>query len=244
MAKAIRVNNVYQQNIIKLLRELTDRYTTWQVWQDFITMAAVCIANVFYHPHKAANEKLYTGIAQKYTANELDIFARMLQEVIDGLEADPEQDFLGTLFMGLDLGNEWRGQFFTPYDVCRAMAAMNVTEKTKKLIADQGWINVHDPACGAGALLVAFANACKNAGINYQRYALFVAQDIDQLAGLMCYIQISLLGCAGYVVIQDTLRYPILLMDERGLVPLDNGNVWYTPMYYSDTWEVRKIKTI
>ena len=59
----------------------------------------------------------------------------------------------------------------------------------------QGWISVSDPACGAGALLIAFANECRRQHINYQTSVLFVAQDIDFLAGCMCYIQLSLLGC-------------------------------------------------
>src|SRR5699024_11833427 len=65
-----------------------------------------------------------------------------------------------------------------------------------------------DPACGAGALLVAFANECLRQKVNYQTSVLFVAQDIDFTVGLMCYIQLSLLGCAGYVVIGDTLVRP------------------------------------
>lgn len=42
-----------------------------------------------------------------------------------------------------------------------------------------------DPACGAGALLLAFANECKRNHINYQTSVFFVAQDIDFLAGCM-----------------------------------------------------------
>ena len=38
----------------------------------------------------------------------------MLAEVVADLEHNPDQDFLGELFMALDLGNEWAGQFFTP----------------------------------------------------------------------------------------------------------------------------------
>lgn len=68
-----------------------------------------------------------------------------------------------------------------------------------------------------------------------------VWQDIDQLAGKMCYIQLSLLGCAGYVVIQDTLSNPVICQDDKYLLPKDNGNIWYTPMYYTDIWTGRKL---
>ena len=52
-----------------------------------------------------------------------------LQErAIAKIDAEIEQDFLGELFMALDMGNEWRGQFFTPYSVCSLMAAITLTE--------------------------------------------------------------------------------------------------------------------
>ena len=42
--------------------------------------------------------------------------------------------------------------------------------------------------------------------INYQQNAYFVAQDIDPLVAKMCYIQLSLLGCPGVVIIGNTLE--------------------------------------
>ena len=66
-----------------------------------------------------------------------------------------------------------------------------------------------------------------------------MAQDIDYLAGLMCYIQMSVLGFAGYVVIADTISNPSLSVDRRGLIPVDGPNVWYTPMYHRDIWQWR-----
>jgi len=54
---------------------------------------------------------------------------------------------------------------------------------------------VNDPACGAGALLIAFANELRRPGrdINYQTSVLFVAQDIDMIVGCMCYMAYPLL---------------------------------------------------
>lgn len=51
---------------------------------------------------------------------------------------------LGELFMALGLANEWKGQFFTPYDICRAMAAMNLGEDLKSQIEEKGWVSVSD----------------------------------------------------------------------------------------------------
>ena len=145
--------------------------------------------------------------------------------------------------MALGLSNEWKGQFFTPYSVCRAMSGMTYGDDLKVRIEQRGWVAVNDPACGAGALLIAFANECRRPGndINFQTSVLFVAQDIDFLAGMMCYIQLSLMGCPGYVVIDDSISHPITGVDPRGLIPRDGPNVWYTPMYFRTEWHWRRI---
>ncbi len=45
--------------------------------------------------------------------------AKCFAIVVEALERNPEQDFLGELYMELELGNHWKGQFFTPYCVCK-----------------------------------------------------------------------------------------------------------------------------
>lgn len=179
--------------------------------------------------------------AGKYSEKEMVAFSQMLSEVVADMEQNPDQDFLGALFMELELGNEWQGQFFTPYDVCRAMSSLTYGEDIPERIKSKGWVSASDPACGAGALLIAFANECRRKDINYQTSVLFVAQDIDFLAGCMCYIQLSLLGCPGYVVIDNTLTHPSTSLDPRGLIPKGGSNVWYTPMYFRDVWHWRRI---
>lgn len=221
------------------MHSLTGKYSLWEIWQDFIIMSAISIANVFDGPYRKQREKMYLDRAYRYTNDEIKSFAQMLSEIVTELERCPEQDLLGELFVSLGLSNEWRGQFFTPYHICRMMASMTLGQ-TAEQIEQQGWISVNDPACGAGALLVAYANECMRNKINYQTSVLFVAQDIDLLAGCMCYIQLSLLGCPGYVVVDDTILSPSISHDKRGLIPVDGSNVWYTPMYFSPVWGWRK----
>lgn len=227
MRNALRhIRGESQKNIIRLIEGLSGRYNRWDIWQDFIIMSATAIANTMGGPQVKAREELYRSHAERYSAKELEVFADMLFEVVAELERDPEQDFLGELFMALGLGNEWKGQFFTPYDVCRAMSAITSSpEVLAKDIQQRGWVSVNDPACGAGALLIAFANECRRQNINYQTSVLFVAQDIDFLAGCMCYIQLSLLGCPGYVVIDDSLLRPATSYDAHGLLPKDGPQV-------------------
>lgn len=99
----------------------------------------------------------------------MEAFTEMLALLVVALEDNPEQDFLGELYMCLGLGNDHSGQFFTPYHICEVMSAVTTpTEEFQQKIGDRGWVAVCDPTCGAGALLVAFANECRKKGINYQ----------------------------------------------------------------------------
>lgn len=245
MAKSVTrsLRDERQRNAVRIFNEACYRHNRWSVWADFVVMAAISISNTVDKTHAEAREKTYISLAKKYNQQELDCFSRMLAEIVCGIDECPDQDFLGELFMALELGNSHNGQFFTPYDVCRAMAAMTYGEDLKRKIETQGWISVNDPACGAGALLVAFANECRRPGndINYQTSVLFVAQDIDLVAGCMCYIQLSLLGCPGYVVIDDALLRPSTSIDARGLIPVPRENVWYTPFYFRDVWHYRRL---
>ena len=76
-------------------------------------------------------------------------------------------------------------------------------------------------------------------GINYQTQAVFVGQDIDRIVGMMCYIQLSLLGCPGYVVIADTLTNPLTGFSALRPCPKEGQEFWYTPFFFRPEWQGR-----
>ncbi len=152
----------------------------------------------------------------------------MLNLVVLALSDNPEQDFLGSLYHYLNLHQEQKGQFFTPYHICEFMSEIQFTDMgADEMLKERRYISVNDPACGAGAMLIAFANVAKKHGINYQKHVLFVAQDIDRTAAMMCYIQMSLLGCPAVAVIGDSLAKPF---------PHPDNEVWCTLFYYLNQW--------
>lgn len=242
MAKATAVRNIrddHQKAFLKIFNSLCGRFNRWQVWQDFVMVTAIEISNATDKQNAPERTKTYQTIISKYSDAEQNKFAELLAEVIMGMEQNPDQDFLGELYMLCELGNDASGQFFTPYDVCRCM--VEISGGSDPAAENAGFFSVSDPACGAGALLIAFANLCRRKNICYHDKVLFVAQDIDLIAGLMCYIQLSFLGCAGYVVIDDSLLRPATSYDAHGLLPKDGPQVWYTPMYFRDVWHYRRI---
>ena len=117
------------------------------------------------------------------------------------------------------------------------MAEMTMDDTVKKVEQD-GYISINDPCCGAGATLIAGIHAARKqlekANLNYQNHLLVVAQDIDETVALMCYIQLSLLGVAGYVKVGNSLTEPMTGNDNK-------ENYWFTPMYFSNVWVLRRI---
>ncbi len=241
MAKAAArsVQDPHQKNFLKIFDSLAGKHSRWEIWQDFIYMTAIEISNSTDKANEPERIKIYQSIISKYSDKERTGMASMLNEVIMGMEEDTDQDFLGELYMLCELGSDHAGQFFTPYNVCKCMAAMVVAEKLDPEI--DGFISVYEPSCGAGATLLAFLNICKEKNIYYHDKVLVVAQDIDLIVGLMCYIQCSLMGCAGYVVIGNTLTEPGTSYDPRGLLPAGPQNrIWYMPFFSTDIWYMRR----
>ena len=111
-----------QKEILRLFDEACYGQTRWQTWADFIMLAAISISNAVDSSHAEEREKTYMSIASKYKPRALDNFAKMFAAIVETMDANPDQDCLGELYMGLELGNQKNGQFFTPYHVCQMMA--------------------------------------------------------------------------------------------------------------------------
>lgn len=229
-----------QKSFLRVFDQFSQRHNRWEIWSDFIAMSAIAVSNAVDKEHEPEREKEYLTRISKYDKADQMLFPCLFTELTEGIESHPDCDFLGELYMACDLGNDHMGQFFTPYSVCQMMAAMSCSN-AKEQIEERGFISVNDPTCGAGALLVACARDMLSQGIDYQSSILFAGQDIDRIVGMMCYLQLSLHGCAGYVTLGDSLASPQTYYDAKGLFPVDNGNVWYTPMWFSSVWKWRRV---
>lgn len=234
MAK--RVGGQSDRPFIKLYRELTYRWTPWEVWKDFVFVFACALSNPVDKLHYEEREALYLQTIQKYNKQEQSFFPQLAAEVVNALEENPEQDFLGKLFMELNLGNDSCGQFFTPYHVCEVMAKISIGDVLPQ-IEERGYITINDPACGAGATLIAGIHEVRkrlDGKLNWQNHILVAAQDVDYTVAMMCYIQLSLLGAAGYIKVGNTLTEPMSSNDTL-------ESYWFTPMYFSSVWTVRRL---
>lgn len=228
-----------EKDFLELFNRLCISRRPWQVWEDVISAIACSLSNVIDRSpgHFEQREKEYAQCIERLGSVEAP--TKILGTIVMALENDPEQDFLGKMYMNLKLGNHWKGQFFTPYSVCKLMSRITLGTADKQ-IEEQGYISVCDPACGAGATLIAAANIMKNSKYNFQNHVIFVGQDVDRVVAQMCYIQLSLLGCAGYICVGNTLTNPmtghVLFPQEK-----DDQEMWYMPMFQSDVWQFRRI---
>ena len=243
MAKRSEILQGSEKEFMDIFRQLCYSRSSWQVWSDVMSAIACSLSNaVDKTPGRyEAREKEYEQCIKRLGSVELP--AKLMGIIVMALENNPEQDFLGEMYMRLELGNHWKGQFFTPYNVCQCMAEINIGPGIETEIKGKGYLSVNDPACGAGATLIAAANTFHRHGIDYQRDVLFVGQDIDRVVGQMCYIQLSLLGCPGYVAIANTLTNPVV---GSVMAPLEKEGqeFWYTPFYFRNVWIGRRIKEV
>lgn len=220
----LRFNSDHQKDLATLLRGLSHRHNLWQVWRDFVECSALAISNAVDHGQAKAREAQYMQTISRYSADEAQQLSQALAHVVMGLEAG-HADFLGSLFMQLELGNSWTGQFFTPYEVARLMGQMTLHDAREKLQAE-GFITVSDPCVGGGAMVIAAAHALLDMGINYQRCMHVTAQDIDLTAVHMAYVQMSLLHIPGVVIHGNSLA-----VEER--------SHWFTPAHVMGGWGAR-----
>ena len=233
----MRKSEYYQEFRSKFQQLLSPRSRPIDSWRDFIVMSACAMSNTVDKSHYDEREKRYLETINKYEKSQQHIFPELYADVVMALDENPEQDFLGRMFMDLHLDYEELKQIFTPYHVCQLMADVTMGDLVQQ-VEEQGYVSINDCCCGAGANLIAAINSARHmledAGLNFQNHILVIGQDIEELVALMCYIQISLLGVAGYIKVGNALTEPMTSDDSM-------ENYWFTPMYFSDVWHTRRM---
>ena len=220
-------SNQHRKNIIKLMRENAHRHQLYDVFRDFVEMAALAISNSADLLNREVREERYLAIAKRYNAEEIARFPKMLGELAMGLEVEP-CDMLGQVFHELEMSSAERGQFFTPYHLCEAIARLTITddEALQEAINRRGFITVSEPACGAGAMVIALSQALRERGHNYQQCLHVTAIDVDSRAVHMAYLQFSLLGI------------PALIIEGNALT-LEERSHWHTPFPIMGMWDTK-----
>lgn len=179
------------------------------------------LANVIHKDVR--REERYLKTIGRYNKTEADVFPRLLGITTKAVDLDG--DFLGEVFMQMELGSSFSGQFFTPFSLSHMIAKMNL-DGVESIVERDGFITVCEPSCGAGGMVIACARTLRDMKLNYQQTMHVTAIDVDNTAAYMAFIQLSLLHIPAVVVVGNTLT-----LEERERL--------YTFSHHKGAWDLR-----
>lgn len=210
----------------KTLSLASGRYDSGSVFNDWATIFAISLQNSCWYRQRYEDE--YKRIIAKYQPQEVERLQELCKITIDGLSTG-FCDFLGDCFMRFGMGNNDKGQFFTPYHICTLLGDSTVSkELCDKTIKEKGFVTFMDCACGCSATLIAGAESFRKAGYNPQTEMFVYANDIDRRCVMCSYIQLSLLGIPALLTVGNALT-------------LENYEVFKTPLYLMQWLKFRKV---
>lgn len=204
---------------IRLFNNTAKNRHRYEVFRDFVTMSAISIHNAINKSETLENE--YLDIVKRYHEDDVQRMCALLSEVVMGLEVP--NDFLGSVFMELELGNSRAGQFFTPYPISVMMAKM-LHGDSIKATSGKPFTTLQEPACGSGGMIIAYVHAMLDEGINPQQALWVSAIDVDSVPAMMCYLQLSLLHIPAEIIVGNALSMEIY-------------RVMRTPAHYLGYWD-------
>jgi hypothetical protein len=218
----------HPKELVKLIQQMSHRHHTLDVFSDFVELSALSISNAIDKTQFEARERRYLEIIAKYTPEEVQAFPKMLAELVMSFEDETAtgsvSDVLGAIYMMLDLGNDRSGQFFTPAEISKLMARLLVGDGSD--VRERGFLRLNEPACGAGGMVIAYADALQSAGLNYQDSMHAICVDVDVRCVYMTYLQLALLHIPAIVVHGNALS-------------MEQWSHWYTPAHVMGGWRGR-----
>jgi hypothetical protein len=185
-----------QSDFRKILEPLSRRYDARRVFDAFIRFAACALA-------AKTREAEYLEEVKNWEKEDMRLFAEALGALVSEMEAHPFEDIIGGYYMEYALshkGQQWNGEFHTPKTIGDLMVRMTLGDMES--IPAEGPITVCEPACGAGAMILSFGEACPP---GVRRRLRVTAIDINRTACDMAFINTSLWGIPTRIIHGNTL---------------------------------------
>lgn len=193
-----------KREIIKLINTMSGSRSPYDVFCDWVKLMALSIQNscqLIQDKTWQMREEEYLKTITPY-GKDGQKFVELFGMLVETMEANMS-DTLGEIYMESGCGNKNTGQFFTPFHLSEAVAHLSLIGEDSSRT-----IEMNEPSCGGGGMIIAAAKTLKDRGISYQNVLKVVAQDLDWKAVYMCYVQLSLLGIDAVVVQGNTLSDP------------------------------------
>lgn len=180
----------------KVLERLCHSHDPRKVFDGFVRCAACAVAS-------GTREPEYLEEAKRWNREELGGFAEAFAALVREMEAKPFEDVIGCYYMEFALsrkGAQWGGEFHTPKCICDLMARLTLGDMSH--LPAEGPITVSEPACGAGAQILALGSAVPP---EVRRRLRVTAVDVNRTACDMTFINTTLWGIPTRVVHGNTL---------------------------------------
>lgn len=198
------------------------------VWNDFTVLSAIGISNGLQY--KQERDLFGEMILSHYDNHEKQLMQRLFDRTAEAFAGNPNQDYLGALFMALHLAKNSREYHLNTYQETERIAKLCIEETKSKPYTFFG-----DPQCSTGAMQIASFNQMKKMGRNPQTQLFCAGYEGNFTFAMMCYIQMSILGIPGYVA-ND--RHKVAPNGSTLIAP---KNAWCTPLYFHKTWAQRRV---
>lgn len=202
------------------LQGLAPHMHRYDVFRDFIIMAACSLHNAVQKDD--GREAEYMEIIGRYGPEDRQTFPKLMALLVAMLDPEP-RDILGPLYMELEVASRDQGQFFTPPEVSNLMAEMTWSDQQ---ISDRPFVTLQEPACGAGGMVLAFVKSMIDRGHDPSRKLWTQCIDVDRLAALMAYVQLSLWHVPGEILVGNTLSW-------------EHRERWLTPAHMLGNWSAK-----
>lgn len=195
----------YRKQFIKAFGDLARHRERHDVFADFLEMAVCAFRKKTVPTGDAANaiEAQYMAVVARNRPENIRAMPELLGITALAVQ-DGGCDFLGQVAGDLELITGHMGQFFTPYDVSRTIAELTL-DTVDEIIAEQGFVTVQEPACGAGGMIIAAADVIAGKGFDIARQLYVDATDISPMCFRMSYLQASLRGIPATIRRGNTL---------------------------------------
>ena len=195
----------YEKEFSKALLQLEQ--TGQSTFNDFLEFLALSIQFICM-PDQSIEQRLIS-IVTSLSQQAKNIYDSMIEILLQWARHTPPCDLLGPFFMNRGPKRKTNGQHFTPDNICRLLAELNGPPKPS------GFTNISDPACGSGAIMLAYDYTYSH--IKYPS-VIYHLQDIDIYCVYMAYIHAFLFDLAAVITHGNTLTNATY-------------SVWYSPRY-------------
>jgi len=212
-------------NFIKAIHSFDHSMNVGEHFRNFLTLAYCAYAKTVSSPERAEIlEAEYMRVVVTYQdKDDVRRMPELIAMVFEGVHAN--SDFLGSVSSELNVLDGKAGQFFTPYEVSRLMAEINLSNVAETIEA-KGYFTIQEPACGAGGMILAAADVLDRLGFDPTTTMWVEAIDVASMCQKMAYLQCTLRGLSGRVhhantltldnYQSDVLKDSVLFLEQHG----------------------------